>query len=858
MNRFVASVVCGAVVGLATCAYSETINLSPSGTDDTAALNAAVAAANAGDEIQLADGTYKLTEQVLLKKKVTVRGNASDRTAVVIDCQRKCRAFEFSAAATLADLTVENGYLETSTSWGGGILLKSSGTVTNCVVRSCSIASNGYGGGIGGNYEASRSYVQGCEIYDCSANNGGGVHLNGNIRMTDSFVHDCTSTGDGGGVHCWPCTYATPHVAGELMDCIVSNCVSTGGNGGAFAAEYTINCRGNTFVDNRIDTAQKYGGAVYFTQDNETRTNTVAACTFIRNFAGAKTTGACGGAFSGKGNIAVTGCTFRANFAGWHGGAIFSEKDEPYFVRVTDCTFDGNRTNDDSGSRFGAAIRVNGRGTIEGSRFWNHDDFGCGVVFVDGAKNVTEPTIITDCIFSNNTCRCQGSAMQIQGACGAFVSNCTFVANSTPDQGAAVYLQSTNSVFHTCVFTNNVASKQGGAVFVAWFSNTDHEGGSRFENCRFLGNKSTTSYGGAAASDGAAGGRVNVFKDCVFNGNTAKTWGGAFYLGSRICLDGCSFTGNWVDRDNNSGAGGALSVYGMTNWVVNCAFTNNYANNIGGAIDLPVFNNLKPMQRYLIVSNCIFEANGTCLDATHAGWCGGAISDVRTPGGGLLVSHSRFAHNGTRYDGNAIRPYDKIPDGVVYTIRNCLFEENFAGDSGNTAVVVAFSNVTVEACTFVRNVRSANIPAVHIHEGARVINCVGWGNGQTNATGEVSTKNDFKFQTAGAKTAITNCCFAAVSAAAGVTGITAEALVSDCGCICTDDPQFADAAAGDWRPAAGSPLVNRAVWQDWMGVKVNDRRGMKDLAGKPRVSGSGPDIGAYELYFPSGLMLLLR
>lgn len=62
-------------------------------------------------------------------------------------------------------------------------------------------------------------------------------------------------------------------------------------------------------------------------------------------------------------------------------------------------------------------------------------------------------------------------------------------------------------------------------------------------------------------------------------------------------------------------------------------------------------------------------------------------------------------------------------------------------------------------------------------------------------------------------------------------------------------------SAGPW---SGSPLVDRAVWQDWMGDTVNDRRGMKDLAGKPRVSGSGPDIGAYELYFPSGLMLLFR
>ncbi len=54
-------------------------------------------------------------------------------------------------------------------------------------------------------------------------------------------------------------------------------------------------------------------------------------------------------------------------------------------------------------------------------------------------------------------------------------------------------------------------------------------------------------------------------------------------------------------------------------------------------------------------------------------------------------------------------------------------------------------------------------------------------------------------------------------------------------------PQFVNAAAGDYRQAAGSPTIDAGT---------TDQIGALDLAGNPRVQGSAPDSGAYEAFRP--------
>jgi len=67
-------------------------------------------------------------------------------------------------------------------------------------------------------------------------------------------------------------------------------------------------------------------------------------------------------------------------------------------------------------------------------------------------------------------------------------------------------------------------------------------------------------------------------------------------------------------------------------------------------------------------------------------------------------------------------------------------------------------------------------------------------------------------------------------------------LVKDLGGNQGAPPLYVDAAAGDFREAAGSPTIDAGA---------TDQIGELDLAGAPRLSGPAPDIGAYELSSPA-------
>src|SRR5262249_39028457 len=62
---------------------------------------------------------------------------------------------------------------------------------------------------------------------------------------------------------------------------------------------------------------------------------------------------------------------------------------------------------------------------------------------------------------------------------------------------------------------------------------------------------------------------------------------------------------------------------------------------------------------------------------------------------------------------------------------------------------------------------------------------------------------------------------------------------SESGNIPDADPLFADAAAGDFRPVAGSPAID-------MGLDLSADGVSSDIDGVPRPQGAGFDIGAFE------------
>ena len=59
----------------------------------------------------------------------------------------------------------------------------------------------------------------------------------------------------------------------------------------------------------------------------------------------------------------------------------------------------------------------------------------------------------------------------------------------------------------------------------------------------------------------------------------------------------------------------------------------------------------------------------------------------------------------------------------------------------------------------------------------------------------------------------------------------------------TDDPKFTDAAAGNFKPLAGSPVIDAGV--------SDPDNGTVDIDGRPRKSGAAVDIGAHEFAVPA-------
>ena len=179
----------------------------------TAATNIqhAVDAAATDDLIFVTNGTYYLTSEISIAKKITLRSfkdGATDRDGTILDgnfpaTSNRCLNVNF-AGAVVDGFTITNGCPEpTSLSGNGGGIHLSNGIVTNCLIVSnrtlgggggiylndggivvdstisgnvATNANNNYGGGI---YFHRSGLVTNCLVKGNLANFGGGVYFNG-------------------------------------------------------------------------------------------------------------------------------------------------------------------------------------------------------------------------------------------------------------------------------------------------------------------------------------------------------------------------------------------------------------------------------------------------------------------------------------------------------------------------------------------------------------------------------------------------------------------------------------------------------------------------------------------------------
>ncbi len=181
------------------------------GNGDYPTIQQAIDAANGGDVIELADGTYtgfRNRDIDFGGKWLTIRSASGDSTACIIDCNGSLsdphRGFYFhsgeSSGIEISGLSIINGYADIGDSYGGGVYCTNSSSPT---ITSCRFVNN-YAQKGGALYsDASGQTVSSCVFSSNSGREGAAVYLlDNNGTVTNCVLKDNVADMSGGALYC--------------------------------------------------------------------------------------------------------------------------------------------------------------------------------------------------------------------------------------------------------------------------------------------------------------------------------------------------------------------------------------------------------------------------------------------------------------------------------------------------------------------------------------------------------------------------------------------------------------------------------------------------------------------------------
>jgi len=214
-----------------------------------------------------------------------------------------------------------------------------------------------------------------------------------------------------------------------------------------------------------------------------------------------------GGILCSRSALSIHNCTFIANAADSAGGAILVDSSSN--AAISDCVFVRN-----SGFS-GGAIYNYGTAEIVSCLFEDNSAirFG-GAVHVYSGNHLTQ---IYDCTFSANTTAEQGGAVFLDRSTSARVFRCVFRGNSAINHGGALCNFGGTAEIESCLFETNHANRDGGAVC------NRHDCAPTFLHCVF--NSNDGRFGGAIIT--MADQSHATIQNCTFSGNHARNSGGA-------------------------------------------------------------------------------------------------------------------------------------------------------------------------------------------------------------------------------------------------------------------------------------------------------------------------------------------
>lgn len=183
-----------------------------------------------------------------------------------------------------------------------------------------------------------------------------------------------------------------------------------------------------------------------------------------------------------------------------------------------------------------------------------------------GALHLQGSPTIQNCLVILNGSQTGGAGVLVGNTSSPVFKKCIFASNTAKYGGGALILSLLPVVFEDCEFSQNIATRPG-------TNDADY-----------------SSKGGGVAIFSVAG-RAD-FNRCVFTNNSAWIQGGAIYatgISNYVRVDSCRFTGNsvtttgWLGEWRGNGGAIALDANGS---VSNSLFWDNRSRTIGGAISV--------------------------------------------------------------------------------------------------------------------------------------------------------------------------------------------------------------------------------------------------------------------------------
>lgn len=380
---------------------------------DLATIEAACDAAQAGDVVEVAPGTY-LETQVHLRSGVTLRGEPGGGPVVV-------RGDE--TATVTADAGQQTTVLQDIT-FSHILGAELAGRIE---VRRCRFAHSGNREGPIAQSGGAVSVRSGTALFQDCAFDSNAVVANEDVRGgglgafgATVTLERCTFTGNGPG----PLSGGAAYIAGNaaITDCTFERNRSTNTCGALLLGDGIVSISGCTFVDNG---SNLHSGAIGAFADS----TSITGCTFSGNSA------TNGGALWLDGHARLSSCVFLHNTA-YRGGAVGLGGQNT----LANCTFDDNQ----AGGIGGLCWATGGRSRFVSCALMGSQAPNGGALYVQGGHQTLE-----DCSVAANSATAYGGAAYVTSEaapCTLTISGTNIQNNSAGTDAGGICLRPTGSV----------------------------------------------------------------------------------------------------------------------------------------------------------------------------------------------------------------------------------------------------------------------------------------------------------------------------------------------------------------------------------------------------------------------------